>query len=584
MPRYLLLIGWLLTVVLVSVSSGDVVRADSSHWFADYRLCPLSLQVQGPQDLQAARGLKGGELRVFWKQATAGMPGSEGLDETAITVIVGAGTDTIVRQVPPTATDVILDSVPRGRDLEIVMALTRRDHVISDISRTRLAATRTTTVERPRREPTQTTSQAHATQVPVPSQGANQLQDLATVQGFQVAGVTDSSVGLNWTAPASTLGLDKFRIETCSSAGNNCPGASTVATPAKDATSITLSTLQRNTNYHLRITALALADSGYQNSTPSSIVTAKTTKTQHAAVTNFRHDSSSLTHSTAKLQWDAVSPTPDKYKIESCSSSGANCPSATQEATPAGSATSHDLSSLTRNASHYYRIKALADPNGDFLDSSWTSILTVDTAKEPLATVANFRHDSSSLTHNTAKLQWDAVSPTPDKYRIESCSSSSAGCPDATLVTSPAGSATSHDLSSLTRNTAYYYRIKALAASSSDYSDSSWASILTVTTAKEPLAALSGFTIARVKPPNTPITIKLSWDANSQTGLDKYELVECSDANCSSTNNTYSVTGTSYQRTVQRSTSYYFRVRAKATITSDYADGPWTNTKHLRVG
>ena len=120
MPRYLLLIGWLLTVVLVSVSSGDVVRADSSHWFADYRLCPLSLQVQGPQDLQAARGLKGGELRVFWKQATAGMPGSEGLDETAITVIVGAGTDTIVRQVPPTATDVILDSVPRGRDLEIV--------------------------------------------------------------------------------------------------------------------------------------------------------------------------------------------------------------------------------------------------------------------------------------------------------------------------------------------------------------------------------------------------------------------------------------------------------------------------------
>ena len=177
--------------------------------------------------------------------------------------------------------------------------------------------------------------------------------------------------------------------------------------------------------------------------------------------------------------------------------------------------------------------------------------------------MANFRHDSSSLTHNTAKLQWDAVSPTPDKYRIESCSSSSAGCPDATLVTSPAGSATSHDLSSLTRNTAYYYRIKALAASNSDYSDSGWASILTVTTAKEPLAAISGFTSERIKPPNNQIKVRVSWNANSQTGLDKYELVECSDKNCSSTKATHLITETKHEFIAQRNTSYYFRVGQK---------------------
>ena len=71
-------------------------------------------------------------------------------------------------------------------------------------------------------------------------------------------------------------------------------------------------------------------------------------------------------------------------------------------------------------------------------------------------------------------------------YRIESCSSADADCPDATEVATPSRSVTSHTLTDLDPHTAYFFRITALAnPSSATCSDAAASAIVTATTDKE---------------------------------------------------------------------------------------------------
>ena len=101
-----------------------------------------------------ARTLKAGELRVSWQRVPTATLGPEPLfAETFVTVIVDDGETPIVRQVRPTTTEVLVDGVARGGDLEIAAAVTRRYHLLSEISRLRLRATQTRSWDRPRPVP-----------------------------------------------------------------------------------------------------------------------------------------------------------------------------------------------------------------------------------------------------------------------------------------------------------------------------------------------------------------------------------------------------------------------------------------------
>ena len=98
-----------------------------------------------------ARTLKAGELRVSWQRVPTATLGPEPLfAEAFVTVIVDDGETPIVRQVRPTTTEVLVDGVARGRDLEIAAAVTRRYHLLSEISRLRLRATQTRSWDRTR--------------------------------------------------------------------------------------------------------------------------------------------------------------------------------------------------------------------------------------------------------------------------------------------------------------------------------------------------------------------------------------------------------------------------------------------------
>ena len=113
--------------VLLLAFLGTVVQADSGLLPTDHRLCPSHHQLAGPEELRVVRGSRAGDLRVLWKPvATTLSDTGSPLSETFITVIVDDGQEAMVRKLPLTAVDVTLDSVPRDRDLAVMVALTRQ--------------------------------------------------------------------------------------------------------------------------------------------------------------------------------------------------------------------------------------------------------------------------------------------------------------------------------------------------------------------------------------------------------------------------------------------------------------------------
>ena len=194
-----------------------------------------------------------------------------------------------------------------------------------------------------------------------------------------------SSLTLAWDAPNPSTGLGEYRIERCASS-DSCDSPPWQATVSEDGSATytsTVSGLEANTPYYFRITALAAPDSGYLDSEPSAILTARTTKITLSEVGDFKV--ASKTDIAMTLQWGAPENAPDppaglySYRIERCSSSGSSsnpCPDAAEEATPAGTETTHTATNLTPGTTYHFRIRALAAADGDYEDSVWSAVQT----------------------------------------------------------------------------------------------------------------------------------------------------------------------------------------------------------------
>ena len=303
-----------------------------------------------------------------------------------------------------------------------------------------------------------------------------------------------------------------------------------------------------------------------------------------ADVQGFRVDSGadSITASSIRVTWDAPQPSSlYQYRIESCSSSDSGCPDATEVATPAKTATTHTLRDLEPYTSYYFRITALAVPNSACSDSAASAIVTATTAKMRLV-VDNFR--VAGVTSTTVLLQWDAPASTTglDKYRIESCSSSDASCPDAKEVATPAKTATTHTVTGLDPSTTYYYRITALAIPDSAYLDSVPGDasgdtggappddIVVVTTALPPVEGLAVTCTAN--------SATLTWTAPvSTTNVANFEVEYCTDSTCTQpvSAGTPSASATSFTVVgLSPNTAYYFRLRAAGK--TGYHDSDWS--------
>lgn len=435
------------------------------------------------------------------------------------------------------------------------------------------------------KKPTPRPTPRRAKPTPTPTPRPIPLPCPVSVQGFQVASgadsITSSSIRVTWDTPPRSR-LHGYKIESCSSAAANCPGATVVGSPSKSVTSHTLGDLDPFTPYYFRITALAPPGSSCQDAAASGLITATTAK-MRLVVDNFQV--ADVTSTTVALQWDAPAATTglDKYRIESCSSATADCPNATEVATPAKGATTYTATGLTPSTTYYFRITALAIPNSAYLDSipgdtsgdtkqdggSRTSdvpddVVSVTTALPPVVGLA------TQCSINTATLSWTAPVPTTNIKNFEVQYCTDASCTTPVSAGTPLASATRFTVVGLSPNTDYYFRIRA--AGKTGHSDSDWSDTVLCKTAKKPLAALTGFTVDSYTDGGG---VPLSWNALVHTALNRYQLDVCSNAQCS-TAVTYYTASTHHTHVCARGSSCYFRVRANAKEASDYTHGPWS--------
>ena len=410
------------------------------------------------------------------------------------------------------------------------------------------------------------------------------------VQGFQVDSgtdsITDSSLKLAWDAPGPSS-LHGYRIESCSSAAANCPDAAEVANPSPSVTSHTLTGLDPNTAYFFRITALAQPDSATCSDTAASAIITATTAKIRLVVDNFR--ATDITTTTMTLRWDAPESTTglDKYKIERCWSPDPGCTLGRHVVTLDNTATSYNLTDLYGSTTYYYRITALAVSNSDYQDSdpaasrgSASGDSDGDDATSSGMVKANTAlavpGDLKTLecAGNQATLWW--VLPAlwhrdVAHYLLQVCND--ANCTDVVATHQITWNWGQFDAPSLAPNTTYYFRMQTIGKNG--WLDSDWSETVSCTTAKQPLPAITGFTIGNNG--DDSAGVPLTWDSITHTALDKYRLEVCSgDTAYCETPDGYDVAESSYTHTCAAGTRCYYRVRAKAVATSDYLDGPWS--------
>lgn len=575
-----------LTVFLVAFV-GEGVRANSHSFEIDYRLCPLHLRAEGLQDLKAARGLRGGELRVFWDAVPTGGLGPEALlAETTVTVIVGDGTDAVIRHVPLGTTNVTVDSVPRGRDLEVAVALTRPEHVISNISRVQLASTRMRTWDRVSRtasdqattRPQTTTSTQAIQRPPTPLRVAFGRAEcrLQAVQNFRKISASHSSVTMNWDEPSDKTGLAEFKIERC--ATGSCSAPQEWNRPGKDATSATLTNLAVNATHYFRITAVAESNSNCQDSVPSASVRADTIQQPLAAVAGLTAAAPTTnTDTRVKLTWSAPSSTAniDTFEIQRCS--GSNCIGWGKAVTPAKSATTTTVTGLTASTTYRFRIRAKAASGSDYQHSPWSTPVSLTTAvAKPVAPTGL----TATAGSGSVALAWDNPSNASiTRYEYQTRWS---GVLWGTWTTVPGSDAntTAYTFTGLNGGTELRIRLRAVNAtgtSAAAPTASPWYVAATPQTPTSSPAAPTGLTATAGSR-----SVTLSWNNPSNASIIRYEYqtrwfgvawgkwttVPGSDASTT----TYTLTG------LNGGTEYRIRLRAvnaAGTGTTAPAASPW---------
>jgi hypothetical protein len=461
-----------LFVCIIVLLFGGGVLAEQHAFQAHHRSCPRHQRVACPQDLQAARGLKAGELRVSWQRVAHPQDAPALLGEAAVTVIVDGGGAALVGTAPAGATSVRFDTVPRGRDLAIAAAWTRQGHVISEVCRLRIRSTQTRTGDRtPSRSsspaPVPATVTTTTTTRPPPGTRLPSVTDLTIRPGSP----SHSSIIVTWSAPGPTAHIAEFRLQHCFQ-GADCKDH---VTRPSSATMHTESSLGRNTAYHFRIRAVANPNSGYEDSDWSPIAEGKTTTQPLPQVTVVSAEPGSPSHSSMTLTWSWMTPgSPNNltgFRLQRCGNASCTGTSA-DSGTASDSDRSHTFTGLTRNTPYHFRIQAVGSQLR-YTDSDWSSPVPGTTDKEPLPLVTGLVAQVATPTN----LIWNPSSHEQlDSYEIRVCSADPCTSANVTAtLTAGTSEGTATNPLEYTCTTAFcYYQIRAKAKDGSGYTYGPW--------------------------------------------------------------------------------------------------------------
>ena len=275
-----------------------------------------------------------------------------------------------------------------------------------------------------------------------PSESANPTP-LATPV-LTVSGKSDTSITVSWNAVPNA---ERYSF-------SYKPSGETTWKNVNVGTNLsyTVAGLTADTNYDLRLKAIG--DGVNYKSVYSSIVSAKTDAPVLGATANPTPLAtpvltvSGATETSVTVSWGAVAHA-DRYSLSYKLSSDS-----TWTNVNAGTNTSYTVSGLTTNASYDFRLKAIGD--GVNYKSVYSAIVSATPSDGPVS-LAKPVLSISGKTSTTITVAWNAV-PNALRYSLSYKLSSDSSWSTNVNV----GTNTSYTVSSLTPNTSYDFRLKAI--------------------------------------------------------------------------------------------------------------------------
>ena len=357
---------------------------------------------------------------------------------------------------------------------------------------------------------------------------------LATPTGLAFSDITDTTATFTFNAvPNATAYEINFRIPPATAWTNvgSVPG-----------NTVPLSLLAANTTYDLRVRATANGFTSSGWSTVAQLTTAGTaTTTQLATPTGL--SSTSITATGATVNWSAVANA-SGYTIGYRTTAGGGA--YTDITIGSGTTTSRAITGLTASTGYDWRIRATG--TGNFTDSGYSAVQTFTTSAPATTQLTTPGSLSQSVTGTTAAtLEWGAVANASGYtigYRI--------GTGARTDITVANGTTTSQNLTGLTGNSSYNWRIRA--TGTGNFTDSGYSADQSFSTSRlaTPTAGLDTTAISE-----TGATANWTAIANAT----RYVVQFSSDGGTTWTTRA-AVTGTSDAFTgLAPSTAYRWRVR-----------------------
>lgn len=344
-----------------------------------------------------------------------------------------------------------------------------------------------------------------------------------------------TQINLSWTDNASNeTGFDVEKSTTGTS------GWTSVATPAANATSASITGLTAATTYYFRVTAKN-ADGNSAYTSTASTTTLPLAPTAPGSLTATAASSVQI-----NLTWTDLSSNEASFSLERSADGSTGW---TAVASPAANATSASDGSLTASTTYYYRIKAV-NTGGS---SAYSSVANATTL--PPAPTAPSAITATAASSTQINLSWTDNANNEVDFTLERSGDGSTGW---TSISSPAADATSASNSSLTANTTYYYRIKANNTGGS----SAYSSTASATT--YPLAPSAPSALAATAASQTQINLTWTDNANNETGFTLERSADGSTGWASVA--TPAADATSASNTgLTANTTYYYRIKASNT-------------------
>ena len=346
--------------------------------------------------------------------------------------------------------------------------------------------------------------------------------------------VLQTTLTLTWNAPGGTLTGYALRYSTSPD-----PSGATPVSVDASATSFNVTGLTPNTTYYFQISAL----NGSGSSLASNVLQVSTLPNPPAAPTNLT--ATAITTTGLTLTWTPPAGPISSYVLQY--STDDTFTTIFTQLPPAGNATSAVITGLTANTTYFFRLKAI-NAGGESPFAATTGISTLPGAPTALT--------ASAITQTTLTLSWTAPTGTVTGYELQRAID--AGFTVGLTSIPVTGTPTTVDVTGLTANTAYFFRLRALNASGASSYTAAQA-----TTLPNPPAAPTNLSASAI----TQTSLTLSWTAPAGP-ITGYTLEYSTDNTFASGVTTLNPGGAATTQAITgltANTTYFFRLKATNT-------------------